>query len=48
MSELDFENIMDKNLNDFEIARIIKSDIRSYHLTLDEVFKNSSGKDFFG
>ncbi|MBD3794582.1 MAG: HD domain-containing protein [Epsilonproteobacteria bacterium] len=37
---------MDKNLNDFEIARIIKSDIRSYHLTLDEVFKNSSGKDF--
>jgi len=46
LSELDFERIMDNNLGDFEIARIIKSDIRSYHLTLDEVFKNSSGKDF--
>ena len=40
------EELIDSKAPDFQIAKAIKSEIKEYLDSLDEVFKNSSGKDF--
>jgi len=40
------EELIQTKAPDFEIAKVIKTEIKEYLSSLDEVFKNSSGKDF--
>ena len=41
------EELISQNAADFEIAKIIKIDIKEYLSSLDELFNQSQGKDFF-
>ncbi len=40
------EQLMYENATDFEIAKVIKADIKTYFETLPELFSQTSGKDF--
>jgi len=40
------EELLYNNAKDFEIAKVLKKDIKSYFSTLEETFSNSGGKDF--
>jgi len=40
------EQLIHENATDFEIAKVIKADIKIYFETLPEIFSQSSGKDF--
>jgi len=40
------EQLMHESATDFEIAKVIKSDIKSYFETLPDLFSQSGGKDF--
>ena len=40
------EELLYNNAKDFEIAKVLKKDIKSYFNTLEETFSNSGGKDF--
>ena len=40
------EQLMHENATDFEIAKVLKQDIKAYFETLPELFSQSSGKDF--
>ena len=40
------EELMYENAPDFEIAKLLKKDIKSYYKTLDETFSKNNGKDF--
>jgi len=40
------EQLMYENATDFEIAKVIKEDIKTYFETLPELFSRTSGKDF--
>jgi len=40
------EELIQNKAPDFQIAKVIKTEIKEYLSSLDEVFKNSSGKDF--
>lgn len=41
------EDLIDSNAKDFEIAKTIKNSIKVYLASLDEIFNESQGKDFF-
>jgi len=40
------EELLYNNAADFEIAKVLKKDIKTYFSTLEETFSNSGGKDF--
>jgi len=40
------EELLYNNAEDFEIAKVLKKDIKTYFNTLEEIFSNSGGKDF--
>ena len=40
------ETLMYENASDFEIAKLLKRDIKTYYKTLDETFSKNNGKDF--
>jgi len=40
------EELLYKNAEDFEMAKVLKADIATYFTTLDETFSTSDGKDF--
>jgi len=40
------EELLYNNAEDFEIAKVLKKDIKTYFSTLEETFANSGGKDF--
>jgi [protein-PII] uridylyltransferase len=40
------EELLYNNAKDFEIAKVLKKDIKTYFSTLEETFSNSGGKDF--
>jgi len=40
------EQLIQENATDFEMATILKADIKAYFDTLPELFSQSSGKDF--
>jgi len=40
------EELLYNNAEDFEIAKVLKKDIKIYFSTLEETFSNSGGKDF--
>jgi [protein-PII] uridylyltransferase len=40
------EELMYENAPDFEIAKLLKKDIKCYYKTLDETFSKNNGKDF--
>jgi [protein-PII] uridylyltransferase len=40
------EELMYENAPDFEIAKLLKKDIKTYYKTLDETFSKNNGKDF--
>jgi len=40
------EELLYKNAEDFEMAKVLKADIATYFKTLDETFSTSDGKDF--
>jgi len=40
------EELLYNNAEDFEIAKVLKKDIKTYFNTLEETFSNSGGKDF--
>ncbi len=40
------EELLYNNAADFEIAKVLKKDIKTYFNTLEETFSNSGGKDF--
>jgi len=44
--KLQIEDIISKNGTDFEVAKVFKTYIADYKLSLNELFKNSQGKDF--
>ncbi len=41
------EELLSQNANDFEIAKVIKLSIKEYLDSLDDIFNQSQGKDFF-
>lgn len=41
------EELIEQKVPDFQIAIVIKKEIKEYLNSLDEIFKGSSGKDFF-
>ena len=41
------EELLSQNADDFLIAKEIKNEIKTYLNSLDEIFNNSQGKDFF-
>jgi len=41
------EELIENKADDFAIAKVIKSEIKTYLGSLDEIFTQSSGKDFF-
>jgi len=43
---IQIEELIEAKAPDFQIAKVIKSEIKEYLNSLDEFFKNSSGKDF--
>ena len=44
--KLQIEDVIEKNGTDFEIAKLFKAFIAEYKDSLNELFKNSQGKDF--
>ncbi len=44
---IQIEELISKGAADFEIAKLIKQDIKEYLNSLDEIFNQSQGKDFF-
>ncbi len=40
------ETLLYQEANDFEIAKVLKQEIKRYYKTLDETFSKNSGKDF--
>ncbi len=44
---IQIEELISKDADDFEIAKVIRSYIKKYLNSLDEIFNQSSGKDFF-
>lgn len=42
----EIETLLHDNAPDFEISKLLKADIKSYFETLDDTFKESSGKGF--
>jgi len=40
------EELLYNNAEDFEIAKVLKKDIKTYFSTLDDTFSSSGGKDF--
>lgn len=44
---IQIEELIAKNSADFEIAKIIKTAIKGYLSSLDEIFNDTQGKDFF-
>ena len=40
------ETLLYQNAPDFEIAKLLKKDIKSYYKTLNETFSKNNGKDF--
>jgi [protein-PII] uridylyltransferase len=44
---LQIEELISQNAPDFEIAKLIKNSVKGYLLSLDEIFNDSQGKDFF-
>jgi len=40
------EELLYNNAEDFEIAKVLKKDIKTYFSTLEETFSNTGGKDF--
>jgi [protein-PII] uridylyltransferase len=40
------EELLYQNADDFELAKVLKADIKAYFETLDESFATSGGKDF--
>lgn len=49
MSDLNIriEELISQNADNFQIAKVIKSDIKQYFTSLDELFETTQGKDFF-
>ncbi len=49
MSDLNIkiEELLTQNADDFQIAKVIKSDINEYLNSLDQIFQTNQGKDFF-
>lgn len=43
---IQIEELIDTNAPDFQIAKVIKTEIKAYLNSLEETFKNTSGKDF--
>jgi len=41
------EELIEQKADDFTIAKVIKNTIKEYLNSLDEIFVESSGKDFF-
>jgi len=44
--EVEIENLLYNHAPDFEIAKLLREDIKEYFRTLEESFANSKGKDF--
>lgn len=44
---IEIEELYSQNASDFEIAKVIKRSIKEYLGSLDEIFNESGGKDFF-
>ncbi|HHS91920.1 MAG TPA: nucleotidyltransferase, partial [Campylobacterales bacterium] len=44
--KIEIETLLYENAPDFEISKLLKADIKNYFTTLDEKFKESSGKGF--
>lgn len=44
--EIEIENILNQNISEFEISKLIKSKIEEYLNSLDSVFAQNQGKDF--
>ncbi len=44
---IEIENLISQNAEDFEIAKVIKKYIKEYLSSLDEIFNTTQGKDFF-
>ena len=44
---IQIETLIENKAKDFEIAKVIKQNIKEYLKSLDELFTQSSGKDFF-
>jgi len=42
----EIETLLYENAADFEIAKVLKRDIKSYFTTLEETFATTGGKDF--
>ncbi len=42
----EIESLLYENASDFEIAKVLKKDIKEYFETLEETFATSGGKDF--
>ena len=40
------EELLYENANDFKIAKLLKNNTKEYFATLEDIFANSSGKDF--
>ncbi len=49
MSDLNIkiEELISQNADDFQIAKVIKSSIKEYLNSLDDIFETNQGKDFF-
>ncbi len=44
---LQIEEFISTNASDFEIAKLIKNSVKGYLSSLDEIFNDTQGKDFF-
>jgi [protein-PII] uridylyltransferase len=44
---LQIEDLISQNAQDFEIAKVIKKSIKEYLSSLDDIFNDTQGKDFF-
>lgn len=45
--QIQIEELIEKDAPDFQIAKVIKTEIKEYLGSLDDIFNESSGKDFF-
>ncbi len=45
-TEVEIETLLYNNAPDFEIAKLLRKDIKSYFETLEDSFANSKGRDF--
>jgi [protein-PII] uridylyltransferase len=44
---IEIEELISQNAPDFEIAKLIKNSVKGYLSSLDEIFNDTQGKDFF-